>query len=166
MTGVESVVDEEERDRLRNIFERVAAANEETADAVTQAAPLAGTDRQAGDLWRIHRELTDAYSEIRRALDLVEHAIDDFDTSSGGRTPRSIKDTHAERLKELYDGPVLSLALLLLEQNRREWLHAKPQTNGAQAVENHGLTANQREWLDSLADASAGRDTGGDADAR
>jgi hypothetical protein len=166
MTGTESAVEEQEREQLRRIYERVAAANVETADAVTQAAPLADSDLPASDLWRVHRELVDAYAEVRRALDVVEKTIDDLDPESRGRTPRSIKDDHADRLEEQYDGPVLSLALMLLEQNRREWLHGKPETNGAQAVERHGLTANQRSWINAFDDAYDGRDAGGDADAR
>lgn len=166
MTGVEEHVDVETRERLQRVSERIAAANEETADAVTQAAGLATTRSPASDLWRVHRELIDAYYEVRRSLDVIEHAIDDLDPNSRGGTPRRAKDEHAERLTEQYDGPVLNLALMLLEQNRREWLHANPDTNGAQAVERHGLTANQREWINAFDDAYDGRDAGGDADAR
>ena len=156
MTGVEEHVDGETRERLQRVSERVAAANEETAGAVTQTAGLATTRSPAHDLWRVHRELIDAYYEVRRALDVIEHTIDDLDPDSRGGTPRRIKNEHAGRLEEQYDGPMLNLALMLLEQNRREWLHAKPDTNGAQAVERHGLTANQREWINTFDEAYEG----------
>ena len=156
MTGVEEHVDGEARERLQRVSERVAAANDETADAVTQAAGLATTRSPAHELWRVHRELIDAYYEVRRGLDVIEHTIDDLDPEYRGGTPRRVKNEHADRLEEQYDGPVLNLALMLLEQNRREWLHAKPDTNGAQAVERHGLTANQREWINTFDEAYEG----------
>ena len=156
MTGVEEHVDGETRERLQRVSERVAAANDETADAVTQAAGLATTRSPAHELWRVHRELIDAYYEVRRALDVIEHTIDDLDPEYRGGTPRRVKNEHADRLEEQYDGPVLNLALMLLEQNRREWLHAKPDTNGAQAVERHGLTANQRNWINAFDEAYEG----------
>ena len=156
MTDPESAVEEDTSIRLQRVSERVAAANEETADAVTQAAGLAGVAYPAPNLWATHRKLINAYSELRRALDVVEKTIDDLDPGSRGGTPRRIKDDHADRLAEQYDGPVLNLALMLLEQNRREWLHAKPDTNGAQAVQRHGLTANQRSWINAFDDAYEG----------
>jgi len=155
MTGVEEST-EDTRVRLKRVSERVAAANESTADAMTQTAGLGTVAYPTPNLWETHRELIDAYAELRRAIDVVEKTIDNLDPDSRGGTPRRVKNDHADRLAEQYDGPVLSLALMLLEQNRREWLHAKPDTNGAQSVERHGLTANQREWINTFDDAYEG----------
>jgi cytochrome c biogenesis protein ResB len=155
MTGVQEA-DEGTRTRLKRVAERTAAANEATADAMTQTAGIGSVAYPTPNLWETHRELIDAYYELRRAIDVVEKTIDDLDPESRGGTPRRAKDEHADRLEEQYDGPVLNLALMLLEQNRREWLHAKPDTNGAQAVERHGLTANQRKWINAFDDAYEG----------
>jgi len=43
---------------------------------------------------------------------------------------------------ETYDGPVIYVAVLLLEANRRKRMHGKPETNGAREVERHGHTSN------------------------
>jgi len=64
-----------------------------------------------------------------------------------------IKRQHARRMKQTYPEPLWYLAVDLLEANRREWMHAKLETNGAQQVELHGLTRNQRGWLEQVANA-------------
>lgn len=79
---------------------------------------------------------------------MVERTIDDLNDHT--TTPWRLKKDHAERVAETYDDPLRYLAIQLLAYNRREWLQYKPETNGAQAVERHGLTANQREWLGQL----------------
>jgi len=38
-------------------------------------------------------------------------------------------------------------------------MHAKPETNGAQQVGRHGLTTNQRDWLDQVSDAVRAAET-------
>ncbi|MFD1643562.1 bifunctional adenosylcobinamide kinase/adenosylcobinamide-phosphate guanylyltransferase [Halohasta litorea] len=81
---------------------------------------------------------------------MAERVLDELDDSQP--TPLRIKSEHAERLAETYDEPLLYLAVELLAANRRKWLHGKPETNGAQQVERHGLTRNQRAWLNDVAD--------------
>ncbi|MFW5900481.1 MAG: hypothetical protein ACOCTH_01735 [Halodesulfurarchaeum sp.] len=130
----------------------VAAANSETADAVTRASGLIQPSHPQMDLYSTHDALLEAYQEMVRAIDQVEKTLDDIRGDYRSPTPRQIKKEHAQRLKEQYDGPVLNLALMLLEHNRREWMHQKPKTNGAQEVERHGLTENQRHWLNELHD--------------
>lgn len=142
--------DDDADEKLWQVQSAVAAANEETADAVTRASGLIDTRHPVMDLSSTHDALLEAYRETTRALDRVEQTMDQLDEDYGTPTPRQIKSEHAERLKEQYDGPVLNLALMLLERNRRHWLHRKPETNGAQAVERHGLTENQRRWLNEL----------------
>ncbi len=138
-------------DRIGQIQHRVAAVNREAAAAVAQAAGLSDAQPAVFELAKTHDELVDAYGELRSAIDLIEHAMDDLD--AGRETPRKIKRKHAERLEETYDDPVLYLALQLVECNRREWLHASPETNGAHAVRRHGLTENQRKYLNELQNA-------------
>jgi hypothetical protein len=104
-------------------------------------------------LSNVHGRLLDAYANLVRAIDRVEVEMDNLDYDYAHPAPRTIVDEHADRLEEQYDGPVLHLALTLLEANRREWLHRKPDTNGAEAVERHGLVENQRRWLNDLQDA-------------
>lgn len=147
---------------LKHAAELVAAANDETAAAVTQAVGLVDARHPEMTLSSTQEKLREAYSYLRQALDHVEHTRDRLDEDYGTPTPRQIKSEHADRLREQYDGPVLYLALELLESNRREWLHARPDTNGAEAVERHGLTASQREWLNQLREAWRTHDGGED----
>jgi len=103
---------------------------------MTQTAGIGSVAYPTPNLWETHRELIDAYYELRRAIDVVEKTIDDLDPESRGGTPGA--PGRARRpTRRAVRRPVLNLALMLLEQNRREWLHAKPDTNGAQAVERH-----------------------------
>lgn len=125
---------------------------------VSLAASRAALDAQAatkhdspGDLRRAHGKLLETLRETRRAIDRVEHTLDRLDW--GPSTPRRITREHAQRIGDEYDGPVRYLALELLEANRREWLHCKPDTLGAERVERHGLTENQRETLNRLREA-------------
>lgn len=142
---------ETDREELWRVQTAVAKANRETADAVQRAAALSDHHHPVMPLTNTQSELQDAYRQVSMALDTVEQTIEN---AEGDRTtPRSIVADHAERLEEQYDGPVLYLALQLLEYNRREWLHRKPDTNGAEAVRRHGLTGNQRQWLNELQDA-------------
>lgn len=132
----------------------VARANMEAAQAVQKSAALMDSHRPSIHLSHTQSALVSLYQETVNALDTTERVIDRLEEDSyGDATPRQIKSDHAERLKETYDGPVLCLALSLLENNRREWLHLKDDTQGADAVERHGLTANQREWLNELHEA-------------
>jgi len=145
--------DEEATDeQLYRVQSAVAQANSETAAAVHRTANLIDTAHPVMSLANAHDELLDAYSEVVRALDTIEQTMDAIDPDYGSPTPRQIVDEHADRLEERYEPPALTLALLLLERNRREWLHHKDDTNGADAVRRHGLTSNQRAWLDRLRD--------------
>jgi len=100
-----------------------------------------------------HGPLVECYATLVRALDRVEHLRDQINEDWGSPTPRQLMREHSDRLKERYDGPVLNLALMLLEYNRRQWLHHKSETQGAESVRRHGLTENQRSWLDELQEA-------------
>lgn len=151
---------DDEREKLWEVQSAVAAANAETADAVTRMSGMIDTRHPMMDLSNTRESLVEAYRETTRALDRVELTMDQLDEEYGSPTPRQIKDEHAERLKEHYEGPVLNLALMLLERNRRYWLHHRADTNGAQAVERHGLTENQRNWLGELSEAWDQYDSG------
>lgn len=140
--------------RVRRVQSAAATANKHTARAVDAASEMADREHPGPAVRNTADELRKAYAETRRAVEraYIEQAgLEDGD----GRpdTPRGVTEAHAERLEEQYDGPVLNLALQLLERNRREWLYADPESNGAQAVRDHGLTGNQRKWLNDLQDA-------------
>jgi hypothetical protein len=143
-------VDQATRDKLEAAQNRLAAANSEIAAAMSQSTGLLAADYPEYILQNTHAELVDAYRELTGTLDWAERTLGEIDEHA--ETPKQITDDHAERLKETYDGPVLYIALQLLEANRRKWLHAKPETGGAQAVTRHGLTENQRTWLHDVAD--------------
>jgi len=96
-------------------------------------------------LQNTHAELLNASWELTQAIDMNERAPDELVDDYHEATPRQIKADHAERLLETYDEPLAYLAVDLPEASRREWLHAKPETNGAAEVERHGLTSNQRQ---------------------
>jgi len=142
-----------EREGLQQVQSAVASVNENAASAVKGSCGLTTTSLPARELENTHDALLDTVQETRRAVDRVEKMLDGRNSDAGTPTPRQLKDDHAERLRERYEGPVLNLALMLVEQNRREWLHGKSETNGAEQVRRHGLTKNQRSWLDDLADA-------------
>lgn len=138
---------------LWRVQSSVGRANMEAAQAVKQSATLMDSHRPIIHLSNTQSALVNLYQETVQALDVVEQTIDGIEDDGYDPTPRQIKSEHAERLKEQYDGPVLYLALEILENNRREWLHQKDDTNGAEEVERHGLTRNQREWLNELHEA-------------
>lgn len=140
------------RDELESVRDTVVSVNNSAVDAVNATTGLNASHPGIG-LSDTHDALMQTYRDTVRAVDCVERTLDRFGDTHHSPTPRQIKSEHGERLEEQYDGPVLNLALLLLEHNRREWLHQKPGTNGAQAVERHGLTKNQRRWLNDLRDA-------------
>jgi len=143
-------VDQHTRDKLEAVDKRLAVANAEISAAVEQSTGLPAADHPKFQLRNTHTELLDAYSELVQTIDMVERVLSEIDEHS--ETPNQIKSDHTDRLAETYDGPVRYLAIQLLQKNRRKWLHAKPETNGAQAVERHGLTENQRRWLNDVAD--------------
>jgi len=138
--------------KLRRIQEKVASANSETAQAVKELSSVITSTHPVSDLDRTHSELRDAYRELVEALNQVESFIDDSDSDHYGPTPRQIQDEHSTRLKEQYEGPVLYLAQMLLDRNRHKWLYQQYKANGADEVERHGLTQNQRLWLNELQD--------------
>jgi hypothetical protein len=152
MTDGGQEVADDRRD-LQHVQSAVASVNENAATAVKQSSRLATSALPVSDLADAHGALLDTMQETRRALDRVEQTMDQRNPEYGTPTPRQLIDDHADRVKERYDGPVLNLALMLLDRNRREWLHEKPETNGAEEVRRHGLTETQRSWLDDLADA-------------
>jgi hypothetical protein len=128
---------------------------------VGRAGPPGGHTGEA--LVRAHADLLDAYSRLRRITKYVEHSPEDADNDRDKPTPRRFKHDHAEWIKERYpDGPVLNLAIMLLEHNRREWLWHQDKTGGTEVVRRHGLTANQRRWLDDLAEAREATEAWGD----
>jgi|AntDeeMetageno50_2_1112565.scaffolds.fasta_scaffold02717_1 cytochrome c biogenesis protein ResB len=141
-------VDQPTRDKLEATQRRLAAANSEIADALDQSTGLPTSQHPQLELRNTHDELVDAYRELTQAIDMAERVLDDLEDSRS--TPYRIKKDHADRLKETYDEPLLYLALQLLEANRRKWMHGRPETNGAREVERHGLTTNQRAWLNEL----------------
>ncbi|WP_440767549.1 hypothetical protein [Natronorubrum sp. DTA7] len=132
---------------------RVAAVNATASRAVDESINLTDAQYPASSLSNTHSELRKLMGQTQQALSQTERAIAATDSEYGEPTPRQITDDHAGRLRETYDGPVRNLALMLLEFNRRKWLYESPETRGAQEVERHGLTANQREWLNDLRDA-------------
>lgn len=156
----------EDREDLQRVQDRIAAANDDLADAITRSARLSTTPHPLMDLRNTHDALRQAYAETRSAIDRLEHTIDDRSDGPNprGPTPRQIKSEHADRFEELYDGPVWYVACQLLERNRREWLHVKPDTLGAEQIERHGLTENQRHWLTELQAAWAAYDGGDETD--
>ena len=137
-------------DKLGVIETRLAAANRELVAAIEQSTGLLASEHPRMELRNTPAELLDTYQELTQAVDAVEWTLDELADDHHNLTPRQIKTEHADRLKETYDRPVLYLALQLLEANRRKWIHGKPETNGVREVERHGLTANQREWLNEL----------------
>ena len=138
------------RDKLEAVEKRLAAANAEIAAAVEQSTGLLAADHPEFQLRNTHTELLDAYRELVQTIDMVERVLGEVDEHS--ETPKQIISDHGDRLGETYDEPLSYIAVQLANKNRRKWLHAKPETNGAQAVERHGLTENQRRWLNNVAD--------------
>jgi len=143
-------LDQSTRDKLDAIETRLAAANAEIAAAVSQSTGLLDTQHPEFQLRNTHAELCDAYRELVQTIDMVERVLEAVDEHA--ETPHRIKSEHADRIAETYDEPLAYLAVQLANKNRREWLHAKPDTYGAEQVERHGLTKNQRTWLNDVAD--------------
>ncbi|APX98641.1 hypothetical protein [Natronorubrum daqingense] len=132
---------------------RVAAVNTTASRAVDESINLTDTQYPSSSLSNTQSELCKLMGQTREALSQTERAITATDSEYGEPTPRQITDEHADRLRETYDGPLQNLALMLLGFNRRKWLYEQPETRGAEEVERHGLTSNQREWLNDLQDA-------------
>jgi len=145
--------DDDLRQDLAHTQSVIADLTGKSAAASHQATRLTDEHHPSMALDSTHGKLCEAYTLAVRALDRVENQMDNIDEDYGSPTPRQLVADHADRLEEQYDGPVLNLALMLLEYNRREWLHHKDETNGAEAVRRHGLTGNQRRWLNDLQDA-------------
>lgn len=148
----------DDREELEHVERLTARVNSKAAAAVSWAATLETTTAPTGHLLPVQIELANTYAATCKALDSVERAIDDYDNGHGTPMPRRIIDDHSQRFRDHYDGPVLNVAVLLLEANRRKWLHAKRETIGAQNVERHGLTENQQHWLTQLQDAWQAKD--------
>lgn len=140
----------DEQKSLERIQRKVAAVNTESARAVSQSAGLVAVAHPDAKLANTHSALLNTFQELQRALTQTERAINSLESGYGGPTPSQIRSEHADRVKETYDRPVTFLALQLLELNERKWLREKPDTNGAKAVERHGLTENQRHHLNEL----------------
>lgn len=140
-------VDQHTRDKLDAVESRLAAP-------VEQSTGLLAADHPEFQLRNTHDELLDAYYELVQTIDMVERVLGEIGVYS--ETPHQIKSAHGDQLGETYDEPLSYIAVQLTNKNRRKWLHAKPETNGAQAVERHGLTENQRRWLNEIQDAVDG----------
>ncbi|WP_226043335.1 hypothetical protein [Natrinema sp. DC36] len=149
---------DDDRQDLEYAQNRVAEVNESAAKAVSRLAGIESSPSPNGSLRFVHSELCTTLMETTRAISRVEQAIAALDDGYGTPMPRQITSEHADRFDELYDGPVYYLALQLLEKNRREFLQRKPDTYGAEQVERHGLTENQRKWLTDLSDAWQAKD--------
>lgn len=144
----------EDADRVRS---RVASANEAAATAAIQAAGVSGDRNDTMALRNTYKAMLHAYDQSVRALTTLENVIRTSSLEVGVETAKEITTDHGDRMQEQYDEPLSMLAVELLKQNRREWLWRKRDTNGHDAVTRHGLTANQRSWLNELqAGASPG----------
>jgi len=149
-----------------NLERTVARANANTASAVTRLAGLSSTPHTEGVLRGVHPALCESYTAVCRALDAVERELDRLDDAREGQpTPRRLKRDRADSIQVEFDGPVVTVALMLLEANRREWLHHKDNTFGAEEVRKNGLTATQFHQLERLQRAWDAYDDGaGDGD--
>jgi len=137
-------VDGEEVAAVRRL---VAAANRELATVVEQTTQIRAERPERG-LRDTHAAMLEAYSAVVRALDELERTLDAVD--EGAETPRRVVDEHAVRIRERYESPTREVAQVFLEHNRRKWLQHQSETNGADSVRRHGLTENQRTWLDTI----------------
>lgn len=127
---------------------KIADANVSAARAAHTAADIREYEDGELRLCDVHRGLLTTYSDVVSALDAVENTIRVGD--SGRKVPKGIIQEHADRVRDRYENPLRSVALMLLEYNRREWLQHKTDTNGSASVVRHGFTENQRAWLDEL----------------
>ena len=143
--------DQPDTEDLKHVSNAVADANDAAAKAVTRSVDVPTTPAPVGRLWNTRDALCETLRQTRRALVQTERMLGRFDHAKA--TSKQITSEHADRIKETYDGPVLDIALMLLEHNRRKWLHERPNANGAEEVKRHGLTATQRERLNELQEA-------------
>jgi len=143
-------VDAATRDKLEAVENRLSAANSEIAAAVEQSTGMLSARHPEFQLRNTHDELLDAYRELTQTIDLIERTLGEVDEHA--ETPKQITSDHSERIGKTYDEPLSYLAIQLLQANRRKWLHRKPETNGAHEVTRHGLTENQRRWLNDVVD--------------
>lgn len=126
----------------------ISNANSSLASAIRAMTGHAELERPEMAAKRAQQDLVAAYKDVTWALDRAENQLKR--AGFGPPTPLQIKEEHAERISETYDPPLSFIAIELLQFNRREYLHRKPDTRGAEIVERHGLTNNQREWLNQL----------------
>ncbi|ELY85270.1 hypothetical protein [Natrinema gari] len=145
--------DTDDRQDLEYAQNRVAEVNERAAKAVSQLAGIESNAAPTASLRMAHSDLCQTLANTNRAIAQVEQAITARRDGHGRAMPREITSEHADRFDEIYDGPVYYLAIQLLEKNRHEYLYATPDTYGAEQIERHGLTENQRKWLGDLQDA-------------
>lgn len=131
----------------------VAATSEAATSAVSTAADFVDTPLPANQLHDLHDDLVTLLAATYDTLEVVEGQLDQCDGDHVRDTPRQIIDEHGERIKDQYDHPLLFVASTFLQHNRRHWLQRRPETNGAEAVERHGLTENQRSVLSELEEA-------------
>lgn len=99
-------------------------------------------------LSEMHDDLIDAYREITSALFVVERAMEA--TGDPTETPKDITTARADDISDAYDEPAKTLALMLLELNKHEYLWGKPETIGAENIREDGLTSIQQRHLDAL----------------
>lgn len=151
--NTEQEMGSDDRDRVANAQLSAIHASGQASDAAMAAANLTNNDWPATALQSTQSELAKSYRKTMRAIEQIEGAIEYVDHQPRDETTGEIMDEHADRYKERYSDPVWYVATQLLAYNRWNWLIRKPETQGALSVERHGLTENQRMWLDKLQDA-------------
>lgn len=149
----EQTLSERERSNVAATQRSVLEASQQAATAAKRAAQLTNNDWPTMALLNTRSELREAYDDMHRAFSSVENTLERLDHSPREETTGEIVDDHAERYDERYDDPVRIVAIELMQKNRWEWLVRKPSTQGAETVKRHGLTKNQRKWLDQLQEA-------------
>lgn len=87
--------------------------------------------------------------ELGHAQDDWHDRLNNSDGAGGMLTSH-----HQQAALEAYPEPLNMLASALIASNEKVWLHgAKKRTVGAETVREHGLTSNQRYWVEQIAEA-------------
>jgi len=132
----------------RELLQVIADINRKAGQASVDVSPVAVSEYPSQDLEKTHERLLSLYSDLVWALDMIEKQMQSVEYCR--ETPREITREHTNRVADEYDRPVREVALMLLEANRRKWLHHQPDTIGAADVREYGFTENQRAFLNEL----------------